>query len=89
MKNFYDINFREVEEDIYLILGKESTGIDHGILRAHIEDCYRLPMSSQVRSLNLSNAAAIVVYEVLRQKGFPGLSFYEPENFKGKDFLLK
>lgn len=89
LKNFYDIDFREVEEDIYLILGKESTGIDHGILRAHIEDCYRLPMSSQVRSLNLSNAAAIVVYEVLRQKGFPGLSFYEPENFKGKDFLLK
>jgi tRNA C32,U32 (ribose-2'-O)-methylase TrmJ len=42
-----------------------------------------------VRSLNISNAAAIVLYEVHRQFGFPGLSFLEPENFKGSNFLTK
>lgn len=89
LKNFYDIDFNKIDEDIFLILGKESTGVDYGILRENIDACYRLPMSSQVRSLNLSNAAAVVVYEVLRQKGFQGLSFYEPENFKGKNFLIK
>ncbi|HHX81211.1 MAG TPA: tRNA (cytidine(34)-2'-O)-methyltransferase [Acholeplasmataceae bacterium] len=87
LKNFYEINFKNIEEDIYLVLGKESTGIPYDLLRGHLDDCYRLPMANQVRSLNLSNAAAIVVYEVMRQLGFSSLSFYEPENFKGKNFL--
>lgn len=88
LKNFYDINFKEYQEaDIYLILGKESTGIPYDILKENLDDCYRLPMTSKVRALNVSNAAAVVLYEVMRQTGFPGLSLFEPENFKGKNFL--
>ena len=46
-------------------------------------------MSDKVRSLNLSNTAAIVIYEALRQQGFPNLSFFEPETMKGKNYLIK
>ncbi|NLD27052.1 MAG: tRNA (cytidine(34)-2'-O)-methyltransferase [Acholeplasmataceae bacterium] len=88
LQNFYEKKF-STESDIYLILGKESTGIPYDILREHLDHCYRLPMTSEVRSLNLSNTAAIVIYEVRRQIGFDGLNLFEPENFKGKNFLLK
>ncbi len=73
------------EEDIYLVLGKESTGIDKQILKDHLDHCMRLPMVPEARSLNLSNCAAIIVYEVLRQRNFQGLSFTEV--LKGEDFL--
>ena len=67
------------------MLGKESTGIDKSILKGHLETCMRLPMIANARSLNLSNCTAIVVYEVLRQLGYPGLSGHE--QLKGEDFL--
>lgn len=67
------------------MLGKESTGIDKHILQDHLETCMRLPMRADARSLNLSNCAAIVVYEVLRQLGYPELSTHE--ELKGEDFL--
>jgi tRNA (cytidine/uridine-2'-O-)-methyltransferase len=70
-----------------LIFGKESTGIDKTLLANHMDFCYRIPTTDKVRSLNLSNAVAIVVYEVLRQKDFMNLEKYEPETHKGKDFL--
>lgn len=73
------------DEDIYLVLGKESTGIDKKILKGNLEHCMRLPMVANARSLNLSNCAAIIVYEVLRQRGYPGLS--DVEVLKGEDFL--
>ncbi len=75
------------EEDVYLIFGKETTGVPKTILKNHLDRCMRLPMTDKVRSLNVSNTAAIVIYEVLRQQGYPGLSAFEPEKFKGKDFL--
>ena len=71
--------------DIYLVLGKESTGVDKHILKDHLDTCMRLPMVANARSLNLSNCTAIVVYEVLRQLGYPGLSWNE--ELKGEDFL--
>lgn len=89
VKNFYDLKFEEPETDYYFILGKESTGIPYELLKENLDCCFRLPMSNEVRSLNLSNAAAVVLYEVMRQRNFLNLSFYEPENFKGKNFLLK
>jgi tRNA (cytidine/uridine-2'-O-)-methyltransferase len=46
-------------------------------------------MNEHMRSLNLSNTVAIICYDALRQQGFPGLSVFEPEIQKGKDFLLK
>lgn len=72
-------------EEIYLVLGKESTGIDKQILKNHLDRCMRLPMVPNARSLNLSNCAAIIIYEVLRQRGFPHLS--GTEVLKGEDFL--
>ena len=57
----------------YLVFGKESAGIPEEILTEHEESCLRIPMIPDNRSLNLSNSAAIVLYEALRQLGFPGL----------------
>ena len=82
-----DIDFASVPADrpIYLILGKESTGIPYDILKAHLDRCFRIPMTADCRSLNISNAAAIAVYECARQLGYPGMSFTEVQ--KGEDFL--
>ena len=57
----------------YLIFGKETKGLPEEFLEAHRECCVRLPMRQEARSLNLSNAVAITVYEALRQLDFPGL----------------
>lgn len=58
------------EQDCYLMFGKESGGIPEEILKKHPDTCIRIPMLGDTRSLNLSNAAAIVLYEALRQNGF-------------------
>ena len=58
------------EPDCYLMFGKESAGIPEEILVRHQEDCVRIPMWGEIRSLNLSNSVAIVLYEALRQNGF-------------------
>lgn len=84
-KNHTQFNY--TSENIYLIFGKESTGIPKKILQENLSKCARIPMSDKVRALNLSNSAAIVVYEVLRQKEFEGLLSYEP--FKGEDYLIQ
>lgn len=57
--------------ETYLIFGRESRGIDPDILAAYEKKCVRIPMLPSQRSLNVSNAAAIAVYEVLRGQGFP------------------
>ena len=79
-------DYSNKDEDIYLIFGKESTGIPKEILREDLDHCMRIPMSSNVRSLNLSNCAAIVLYEVLRQQDYRDLLFEEPH--KDKDFII-
>ena len=61
------------EPDCYLMFGKESAGIPEEILKEHKETCIRIPMMGESRSLNLSNAAAIVLYEALRQNQFSGM----------------
>ena len=60
-------------EDAYLLFGRESAGIDPAILERFAPSCVRIPMRAGLRSLNLSNAVAIAVYEALRQQGFIGL----------------
>lgn len=60
----------QYEPDCYLMFGKESGGIPEEILKDHPDTCVRIPMLGQTRSLNLSNAAAIVLYEALRQNQF-------------------
>ena len=59
--------------DDYIMFGKESAGIPEEILVDHEDTCIRIPMGFNIRSLNLSNAVAIVLYEALRQTGFSGL----------------
>ena len=82
-----EFNYKELDKDIYLIFGRESTGIPYEILGANLDRCFRLPMNSNVRALNVSNCVAICAYEVLRQLDYPNLSKVEPENFKGENFL--
>ncbi|MBR0420204.1 MAG: tRNA (cytidine(34)-2'-O)-methyltransferase [Erysipelotrichaceae bacterium] len=86
LKTFAECVF-DKEQDIYMVFGKESTGIDKRILKENIENCYRLPMRSDARSLNLSNCVAIGAYECMRQIGFGDLS--DVEVIKGEDFLLR
>ncbi len=62
------------EPDCYLMFGKESAGIPEELLVEHEERCVRIPMWGEIRSLNLSNSVAIVLYEALRQNGFGALN---------------
>ena len=73
------------KENIYFIFGKESTGIPKEILKPHIDHCMRIPMTSNVRALNLSNSVAIMVYEALRQQDYNDLLREEPH--KSKNFI--
>ena len=57
----------------YLFFGKETKGLPESFLEAHRHSCVRIPMRAEARSLNLSNAVAITVFEALRQLDFPGL----------------
>ena len=60
----------------YLFFGKETKGLPEDFLEANRESCVRIPMRSEARSLNLSNAVAITVFEALRQLEFPGLQAF-------------
>ena len=82
-----EFDFTDTTKNIYLIFGKESTGIPKSILRNYLDRCMRLPTTSNVRSLNLSNCVAIATYEVLRQQDYPQLLKTEPH--KGEDWLLE
>ena len=72
-------------ENIYFVFGKESTGIPPKLLKDHIDNCLRIPMTDNVRALNLSNTVAIVTYEALRQQNYLDLLFNEPH--KSKNFI--
>lgn len=63
----------DYEPDSYIMFGKESAGIPEELLVASQENCIRIPMLEEIRSLNLSNSVAIVLYEALRQNGFAGM----------------
>lgn len=67
LKTYTDVQY---EEDCYIMFGKESAGIPEEILVEHKENCVRIPMWGDIRSLNLSNSVSIVLYEALRQHGF-------------------
>ena len=64
---YTDVSF---EDGAFIMFGKESAGIPEDILYENKETCIRIPMNEEIRSLNLSNSAAIVLYEALRQTGF-------------------
>ncbi len=67
--------YHEVQypQECWLVFGPESTGIDEDFLKEHEQRCVRIPMRSEARSLNLSNAVAVAAYEYMRQQDFPNL----------------
>jgi tRNA (cytidine/uridine-2'-O-)-methyltransferase len=69
-KNYTEVDF---EEDCYIMFGKESAGIPEEILRENEATAIRIPMLPDIRSLNLGNSVAIVLYEALRQHGFASM----------------
>lgn len=69
-KNHTEVEFKE---DCFLVFGKETAGLPKALLAENKEFCIRVPMINDARSLNLANSVAIVVYEALRQIGFPGM----------------
>lgn len=75
-------DYSKKDENIYFVFGKESTGIPKEILKPHIDHCMRMPMTKNVRSLNLSNTVAIMLYEALRQRNYEDLLFDEPHKSK-------
>lgn len=74
---YSNVDFSDPVDDVYVMFGRESTGIDKEILSKNKEMTLRIPMLSTARSLNLSNSVAIVVYEILRQKKFPSLATFD------------
>ena len=78
-------DYNKKDEELYFIFGKESTGIPKEILKEDLEHCMRIPMTDNVRALNVSNSVAIVIYEALRQQDYNDLLMEEPH--KGNDFL--
>ena len=64
------------EPDCYIMFGKESGGIPEEILVKNEEQCIRIPMIEDARSLNLSNSVAVILYEALRQNHFMSLESY-------------
>ena len=80
-KNFYffSTKAKNIHSDVnycdgdFLVFGKETKGLPEQLLQAHYDECVRLPMMNETRSLNLSNSVCVGVYEALRQLGYPNL----------------
>lgn len=85
-KDYTDVDYQDTEADHYFLFGKETTGLPEPFMRQNPEKCIRIPQNdANIRALNLSNTAAIVIYEVLRQQGFPKLErthTYENDKLK-------
>lgn len=72
-KSKYKYTDIKYPDEVFLVFGKETKGLPEELLRQNPDSCVRIPMRENLRSLNLSNAAAIALYEVLRQDEFEGL----------------
>lgn len=70
-RNYAEVSY---DPDDYLIFGCESMGLPRDLVEREYDNCVRIPMRPGARSLNLSNSVAVVLYEALRQQGFPELS---------------
>ncbi|VEU59126.1 tRNA (cytidine(34)-2'-O)-methyltransferase [Mesomycoplasma neurolyticum] len=88
--NIYsDIDFKkefDSKQEIFLMFGTESTGIPKKILQNNLNNCLRIPMVPEARSINLANSVFLLAYEVMRQLNFKNLSLFEVQ--KGKEFIL-
>jgi tRNA (cytidine/uridine-2'-O-)-methyltransferase len=72
-KHYDSFDFSDCEKDYFFVFGRETSGLPKELIENNMDRCLRIPMNDKVRSLNLSNTAAILVYEALRQQGFKGL----------------
>ncbi|WAA11876.1 tRNA (uridine(34)/cytosine(34)/5-carboxymethylaminomethyluridine(34)-2'-O)-methyltransferase TrmL [Fervidibacillus halotolerans] len=73
-KEYYSsFDYSDQQKEYYFMFGKETSGLPKELLEKNKDRCLRIPMNDNVRSLNLSNTAAILVYEALRQQHFPNL----------------
>ena len=89
-KSYSTIDFKTVNNNLnnkYIVFGSESYGIDRNLLKDNLDNCFRIPTTANVRSLNLSNSVAIVLYEAMRQLDFKDLELVEPDTLKGQDYL--
>lgn len=71
-KRHTDVEYKDGD---FLVFGKESRGLPETLLKANYENCIRIPMRPDFRSLNLSNAVAVVAFEAMRQMDFTGMEF--------------
>lgn len=83
----HQLDMSQTKRPLYLIFGKESSGLPLQLLADHLDRCVRIPMTADARSLNLSNTVAIMLYEANRQRNFVSLSMVEVQ--KGEDWLEK
>ncbi len=73
-KNYSEFDYSNEQLDHFFVFGRETTGLPEDVIAKHAERCFRIPQTDKIRSLNLSNTAAIVIYEAIRQQGFQGLT---------------
>ena len=66
-------NFSDRDKDHFFVFGQETKGLPKELIEQNPDHCLRIPMNDNIRSLNLSNTAAILMYEALRQQDYPGL----------------
>ncbi|MFD1204756.1 MULTISPECIES: tRNA (uridine(34)/cytosine(34)/5-carboxymethylaminomethyluridine(34)-2'-O)-methyltransferase TrmL [Sporosarcina] len=69
-QTYSSFDFTDTTKDIFFVFGKETTGLPDEVVAENEEHCLRIPMNEHIRSLNLSNTAAILIYEALRQQSF-------------------
>src|SRR3954447_25061846 len=72
-KNFTSFDYSDLARDYFFIFGRETTGLPKDVIQNNLDTALRIPMNENIRSLNLSNTAAILIYEALRQQGYPNL----------------
>lgn len=72
-KNCYESDFGNKDKEYFFVFGRETTGIPKEYIKGIEDKCLRIPMNDKIRSLNLANTAAIVIYEALRQQQFTNM----------------
>lgn len=74
LRDYASVDYNQPERAQYFLFGKETTGLPEPFMRQHPDECIRIPQNDEhIRALNLSNTAAIIIYEALRQQSFPQL----------------
>lgn len=73
-KSYAEFDFSDSAADLFFVFGKETSGLPEEVLQGNEDRCLRIPMNEHIRALNLSNTAAILIYEALRQQSFLDLN---------------